>query len=411
MTDQELERRLKRYQRVIEISNELALTLDLNRLLNQVVTAAAEICNAEAASILLYDEVKAVLVFAAASNLSEPLMRGLEVPVESSIAGWIVTHRQPVITEDTENDPRHFRGVGKATKIKTDSMLGIPLIAKGIVIGALEVINKLEGKFDAEDQELLMVLGAQAAISIENARLFHQSDLISELVHELRTPLTSLNTAARLLLHPNVSEDLRAQVTEIITAETKRLTEMTTAFLDLARLESGRATFHMESFDIQLLLSDCVSQMRAKAEEDNNLHIQLILPEVGGGLPNLIADRDKVKQVLLNLLSNAIKYNRPGGEIIVQACLNGDDMEIRIQDTGPGIPSESLEHMFEKFYRVPGIEKSIQGTGLGLFICKRIMDGHRGSIDVISRLGEGSTFVLKFPMVFSNQPVLKPDAV
>lgn len=400
MSDPELERRIERYQRVIEISNELALTLDLNRLLNLVVHAAAEICCSEAASILLYDEVKGVLIFAAASNLSEPLMRGLEVPVDSSIAGWIVTHREPVITADADNDPRHFGGVGKATKIKTNSMLGIPLIAKGNVLGALEVINKLDGKFDEQDQELLMVLGAQAAISIENARLFHQSDLISELVHELRTPLTSLNTAARLLLHPNVTDELRAQVTEIITAETQRLTEMTTAFLDLARLESGRATFHAETFDIQLLLTECVSLMRAKAEEDNNLRIHLLFPEEG--LPDLIADRDKVKQVLLNLLSNAIKYNQLGGEILVQAFQNGEEMEIRVKDTGPGIPSESLEHMFEKFYRVPGIEKSIQGTGLGLFICKRIMDAHHGSIEVVSQQGEGSTFILKFPLEFSK---------
>lgn len=400
MADQELERRIERYQRVIEISNELALTLDLNRLLNQVVHAAAEICYSEAASILLYDEVRGVLIFAAASNLSEPLMRGLEVPVDSSIAGWIVTHREPVITYDADNDPRHFGGVGKATKIKTNSMLGIPLVAKGNVLGALEVINKLEGTFDEQDQELLMVLGAQAAISIENARLFHQSDLISELVHELRTPLTSLNTAARLLLHPNVNDELRAQVTEIITAETQRLTEMTTAFLDLARLESGRATFHAESFDIQLLLSECVSQMSAKAEEDNHLRIQLLLPDEG--LPDLIADRDKVKQVLLNLLSNAIKYNQPGGEILVRAFRSGDEIEIWVKDTGPGIPPESLEHMFEKFYRVPGIEKSIQGTGLGLFICKRIMDAHHGSIEVVSKQGEGSTFILKFPFDFSK---------
>ena len=401
MSEKELERRLERYQRVIEISNQLALTLDLNRLLNQVVHAAAEICNAEAASILLYDEMKGVLVFAAASNLTEPLMQGLEVPVDSSIAGWIVSHRQPTITEDAENDPRHFGGVGQATRIKTNTMLGIPLIAKGNVIGALEVINKLSGKFNPEDQELLMVLGAQAAISIENARLFHQSDLISELVHELRTPLTSLNTAARLLLHPNVKDEIRTQVIEIITAETQRLTEMTTAFLDLARLESGRATFHAESFDIQLLLVECVSQMSVKAEEENNLRIQLLLPEEG--LPNLVADRDKVKQVLLNLLSNAIKYNRPGGEIFVRACQLGGMMEICVQDTGPGIPPESLAHMFEKFYRVPGIEKSIQGTGLGLYICKRIMDAHHGSIEISSRQGEGSTFLLKFPMIFTEQ--------
>ncbi|HWQ83738.1 MAG TPA: GAF domain-containing sensor histidine kinase [Anaerolineales bacterium] len=404
MTDLEIERRLERYQRVIAISNELALTLDLDRLLNQVVHAAAELCDAQAASILLYDEVKSVLNFSAASNLSEPMMRGLVVPVASSIAGWIVTHKEPVIIDNADEDPRHFGGVALATNITTTSMLGVPMLAKGKVIGALEAINKLSGKFTEEDQELLMVLGVQTAIAIENARLFHQSDLISELVHELRTPLTSLSTAARLLLRPNLSPEMRTQVTEIITAETDRLTEMTTAFLDLARLESGRATFDIEPFDIQLLISECVSQMRAKAEEDKNLCIELILPGNEQGLPDLVADRDKVKQVLLNLLSNAIKYNSPCGEITVRASQVRDNLEIRVQDTGPGIPPESLPHMFEKFFRVPGIEKSIQGTGLGLYICKRIMDAHHGSIDIVSQPGKGSTFILTFPIGLTGTP-------
>jgi len=398
VTDPELERRLHRYQRVIDLSSELALTLDLDRLLNHVVHAAADLCEADAASILLYDEVKGVLNFDAASNLSEPLMRGLVVPVETSVAGWIVTHREPVIIDDVDKDPRHYGGVGEATKIKTTSMLGVPLIAKGKVIGALEAINKLKGKFTEEDQELLMVLGVQAAIAIENARLFHQSDLISELVHELRTPLTSLNTAARLLLRPNVSDEIRDQVTDIIASETERLNEMTTAFLDLARLESGRATFHIEVFDIHLLLSECVNQMRAKAEEEKDVCIHLDLPEEDGGLPDLRADRDKVKQVLLNLLSNAIKYNVPEGKIDVKARQKWNELEISIQDTGPGIPPESLVHMFEKFFRVPGIEKSVQGTGLGLYICKRIMDAHQGRIDVESKQGQGTTFILSFPL-------------
>jgi len=111
--------------------------------------------------------------------------------------------------------------------------------------------------------------------------------------------------------------------------------------------------------------------MRAKAEEDKEVCIHLDLPEEDGGLPDLRADRDKVKQVLLNLLSNAIKYNVPEGKIVVKARQMGNELEISIQDTGPGIPPESLTHMFEKFFRVPGIEKSVQGTGLGLYICKR----------------------------------------
>ncbi len=184
---EESARLLERYQRLIELSRDLASTLDLQDLLDRIVHAAADLSGSEAASILTYDEIKGELYFDAASNLSEPLMRGLVVPAETSIAGWIVANRQPVIISDTQRDPRHFGQIGKATQVTTTSMLGVPLIAKGKVIGVLEAINKLSGDFNQEDQEIISTLAAQAAVAIENARLFQQSDLISEMVHELRT--------------------------------------------------------------------------------------------------------------------------------------------------------------------------------------------------------------------------------
>jgi signal transduction protein with GAF and PtsI domain len=104
---------LERYQRLAEISRELASTIDLPALLNKIVQAAADLSNAEAASILLYEESKKQLYFQSATNLDEPFLRGLIVPVEGSIAGWIVTHRRPIIILDAQNDPRHFAQIGK----------------------------------------------------------------------------------------------------------------------------------------------------------------------------------------------------------------------------------------------------------------------------------------------------------
>ena len=377
---------------------ELASTLDLDKLLNNIVNAAADLSHSEAASILLYDEVKGELYFDAATNLTEPLMRGLVVPVDSSIAGWIVTNRKPIIITDTQKDPRHYGVIGQVTKITTTSLLGVPMILKDKVVGALEAINKRAGTFDEEDRDILMVLGAQAAVAIENARLFHQSDIISELVHELRTPLTSLNLAARLLSRSEVSPEVQKQAVDIIISESDRLSEMTTAFLDLARLESGRVQFHAKVFNMTQLLQECMNLMQAKAAEEKDIQICLELPsESEPSLPLIKADRDKIKQVLINLLNNAIKYNVAGGEIIVRATAVDNGVEIYVSDSGTGIPDESLPHMFEKFYRVPGVERSIQGTGLGLYICKRIMDAHQGRIEVQSELGTGATFSIYLP--------------
>ena len=384
---------LERYQRLAEISRDLASTLELDGLLKRIVQAAADLSQAEAASILLYDEDKQQLYFESATNLEEPLMRGLIVPVEGSIAGWVVTHRQPIIIADTQKDPRHFGNIAKATKVTTTSMLGVPLVAKDKVIGTLEAINKQVGQFTEDDQNVLMALAAQAAVAIENARLFQQSDLIAELVHELRTPLASLNTAAHLLLRSDIPDEHRIRVIQIIHNETDRLTEMTSAFLDLARLESGRTQFQVQVFDLYPLLEECANMMRGKAVE-NSLRLEL---EVERDLPRLKADRDKIKQVILNLLSNGIKYNRPGGEIAIRASFELDRFIIVVSDTGLGIHASDLEHLFEKFYRVQSTEQVASGTGLGLAICKRIVEAHGGKIRAASELGTGTTFTISLP--------------
>ncbi len=160
MTEPQLNTLLDRYQRLIELSRDLASTLDLEALLDRIVQAAADLSSAEAASILLYDGANNQLYFQATTNLATPIMRGLIVPVDTSIAGWIVTQRQPVIINDTQQDPRHFKQIGKATKVETNSLLGVPMITKDKVIGVLEAINKLSGQFSQEDQDLLLALGS-----------------------------------------------------------------------------------------------------------------------------------------------------------------------------------------------------------------------------------------------------------
>ncbi len=394
MTEQAQTSLLERYRRLAEISRNLASTVDLDILLDRITEAAAHVSGSEAASILLYDESQGQLYFESATNLNEPLMRGLIVPVKDSIAGWIVTNGKPIIIDDTQNDPRHFAQVGKATNVTTTSLLGVPLIAKDKVIGALEVINKLSGQFTQDDQEILLDLGSQAAVAIENARLFQQSDLIAEMVHELRTPLASLRTASHLLLRKDVSEDQLRKVVEIIDHETTRLIDMTTSFLDLARLESGRIPFNSEVFDPDALLQECVGLMQNKAVE-KNLRLNLYIPNE---LPTIKGDQDKIKQVVLNLISNAVNYNKPSGTITVSGHSYPDELVISVNDTGPGIRPADIAHLFDKFYRSQATENSAQGTGLGLAICKKIVEAHNGHIEVQSEVGIGTTFSVHLPL-------------
>ncbi len=388
------------YLRLIEISRDLASTLDLDTLLDDIVRAAADITYAEAASILLYDDTSRQLYFQVATNIDEPTMRGLVIPLDKSIAGWIVTNRKSVRIEDAHKDERFFSDVEKTIGYSTKSLLGIPLVTKNKVVGVLEVVNKKRGKFTDPDESMLTVLGAQAAVAIENARLFQQSDLIQEFVHELRTPLASLSTATYLLLRPEMSREQRDQIVNNIHNETLRLNSLASSFLDLARLESGRVQFRKTRFSAADLLYEVRDVMMTKAQE-TSIQIRVDVPN---DMPLIEADRDKIKQVLLNIVSNAVKYNRPNGSVIITGNFSEAELSMTVQDTGVGIPEESIPHLFEKFYRVREHENKATGTGLGLSICKQIIQGHNGRIEVKSKMGVGTSFSLYLPRAPKSHP-------
>lgn len=382
---------IDRYKRMLEISRDLASTLELDPLLNRIIEAAKDITESEAASILLYDSAAAQLHFQVATNM-DPMMRGISVPMDS-IAGWIITNREPVRIADVSKDTRHFNKVGKKLSFDTRSLIGVPLITKDKVIGVLEVINKARGEYSETDEDLLTVIGAQAAVAIENTRLFQQSDLIAEFVHELRTPLASLSTATYLLTRPEISREQSQQITSNIHSETLRLSALASAFLDLARLESGRVIYQKSVFPIMPLFVECKTTMQAKADE-TAIEIELVVP---ADMPEVEGDRNKLKQVLLNLISNAIKYNRPDGKVLVTAGFHARTWSISVTDSGYGIPEDAIPNLFQKFYRVKGMETKVAGTGLGLSICKGIVQGHGGTIEVTSKVNEGTTFNVVLP--------------
>jgi signal transduction histidine kinase len=394
-------RKLEKYQRLVEIARDLASTLDLNILLNRIIDAASDLTEAGAASILLYDDAARQLNFQVATNLDLQTMRGLVVPLEGSTAGLAVSTRKLVRIDDGREDDRIYKKVEQVTRFPTESMLAMPLITKEKVVGVLEVLNKRQGLFTAEDEDLLQVLGAQAAVAIENTRLFQQSDLIAEFVHELRTPLASIGTSTYLLLRPEMSQEQREAMIHGIHSETMRLNTLASTFLDLARLESGRVQFHLAAFDLLPMLEECRQIMQAKADE-KQIAIRLEVPQ---DFPPVEADRDKLKQVVLNLISNAIKYNCLGGRITLTAGRGQKDWTLAVEDTGMGIPEKALPHLFEKFYRVNASEGKVPGTGLGLSICKQIVSGHGGSIAVRSRAGKGTTFTIHIPYKKSERAV------
>jgi signal transduction histidine kinase len=190
-----------------------------------------------------------------------------------------------------------------------------------------------------------------------------------------------------------MSREQRDQIVNNIHNETLRLNSLASSFLDLARLETGRVQFRKTRFSVADLLYESRDVMMSKAQE-TGVQVRVDVPD---DMPLMEADRDKIKQVLLNLLSNAIKYNRPNGSVIISGGFDQSDLSIAIQDTGVGIPDESIPHLFEKFYRVREHEGKAGGTGLGLSISKQIIQGHNGRIEVKSKMGVGTSFTIYIP--------------
>ena len=392
-----------RFASLLKISATLSSTLNQPRLLEVILDATNKLTRTGASSILLIDPQTNNLYFEATSNIAYGQIERIEVPLEGSIAGWVVQHRKPRIIEQVK-DASEFSVSAKIDSLlafSTDSVLAVPLMIKGKVIGVLEALNKQDRQpFTAEDVEALEAMATQAAVAIENARLFQQSDFVSEMVHELRTPLMALVALSELLTRPDLPTDQREEFAQTIQREARRLSEMTSSFLELSRLESGRVQLKYEPIDLLGIIRETITVQRQQATE-RGINIEVDLP---AELPPMMGDADRIKQVLLNLISNAIKSNRPNGTIAVSAEHKDETTRVCVQDSGRGIPSDAVKNLFKRFYRVPDTEGYTAGTGLGLSIAQRIVQQHGGRIWVESELEKGSRFCFALPLEAAGRP-------
>ena len=219
-------------------------------------------------------------------------------------------------------------------------------------------------------------------------------DFIANVSHELRTPLTSIQGYTETLLDSAPGNDHSREFLEIIRKSALRMSRLTEDLLTLARVESGEQRFEIESTAPADLLQEAVQSFREIARTQN---VELIVEDLAGA--RVGADPEAIHQVFSNLVDNALKYAQSGGRIILGARPVAEGVEFYVQDFGPGIPSEHLARLFERFYRVDKARsRESGGTGLGLAIAKHIVLAHGGSIRAQSELNHGSTFLFTLPL-------------
>lgn len=266
-----------------------------------------------------------------------------------------------------------------------------------VTVGGLSETAQLGAAFNEMAEELQRRAG-------ERDQLERMKDeFVLTASHELRSPLTSVQGFAELLmLEREKLSPKQAETVEIILDNTRHVVRLLNDLLDLARSDAGRLTIAPSPTEVAPLVEEATRSLRGQTE----VRGQELREEIDAELPLVNADRDRVRQVLVNLLTNANEYCPDGATISVKARRHDAEVEIAVSDDGPGIPSEQLDHIFERFTRGDaGMTQRVGGTGLGLAISKSLVELHGGTIAAESTVGAGSTFRFRLPVAIVGDRV------
>jgi PAS domain S-box-containing protein len=246
---------------------------------------------------------------------------------------------------------------------------------------------------DAADRKQAEADLRQAKLDAEQANQA-KSEYLSRMSHELRTPLNAILGFAQLLEMDDLHNEQRDSLSHILSGA-RHLLALINEVLDIAAIEAGRLSLSLESVSVLDLVAEAVGLIRPLADQHG---ILLVSPEQTCG-EEMLGDRQRLKQILLNLLSNAVKYNREGGSVqLTCERVPGERLQIKVTDTGPGIPPEAMDRLFVPFERLGSERSAVEGTGLGLPLSRGLAEAMGGALEMVSSVGQGSTFWVELPM-------------
>ncbi|MBA3530406.1 MAG: GAF domain-containing protein, partial [Ardenticatenales bacterium] len=407
----ELAERADQLHLINHVGRSATFMLDAAVLLPEIAQRIQNTFDYYAVLILLVDDpAEEIRLSAAATEQAAALLEhGLTLSLGQGIIGHVARTGEALVVGDVSQEPR-FHADERLRLVRSE--LALPLRIGEQVIGVLDLQSIELNAFDAQDVQVLQTLADQLAVAVRNAQLFHttqaarqeaesanhlKSKFLANMSHELRTPLNAIINFSEFILSRTFGELTERQQTlqQRILANGEHLLGLINDILDLSKIEAGRMELVCEEVELRTLLEG-VRATAVGLTKDKGVEVLVDLPEA---LPAVWADRVRVRQVLLNLLSNSAKFTREG-TITIWAREQGDGyMAISVSDTGIGIPLEEQEKVFEEFHQVQGgFNREYQGTGLGLPICKRMIEMHGGELTLThSAPGVGSTFTFTLP--------------
>lgn len=390
--------------RLVDVILELSTARSLARVQEIVRRAARRLTGADGATFILRDGEQC---FYADEDAIAPLWKGRRFPLTACISGWAMLHREPVVIEDVYVDARIPHEAYRPTFVK--SLVMVPIRTER-PLGAIGVYWARERRASTFEVRELQALADSTAITIENLTLVDElrtactaaesanrlkDEFLNVLSHELRTPMTPIVAWSSSLCETPMSDaEVREAATAIRACAEKHLAQIDD-LLDLAQMLAGSLRLHRQPTDLAPIVADALARATAEAR-DKGVTVQMA--SAGPALP-VLADGPRLQQAIAQLLANAVKFTPSGGSVRVEAQADEDHVRVVVRDTGEGIPSDFLPHVFDDFRQADSTStRATGGMGIGLALVRELVALHGGSVTASSPgAGQGSAFALVFP--------------
>ena len=384
-------------QLIIDIATSAAGERDLDQILHEALDRLQTVSPLTGGSIALVDRDELVIRAAVGPFADEALGQRLHRGPSRS---WnVIETLEPCLIGDLHATGNMVRGARAREGIR--SWLAVPIVRRGRAIGLVEIDSTLADVFGQADIELLETIVrvlsgpielADAAAAADRARALRDA-FIGVISHELRTPITTIYGLSKMLRqrHDSLTEDVRSRAIEDVEAEADRLHRLVEDLLVLSRAEAGRVEIADEPLNLRRLLGRVVDVEAARLP-DRRFEL-----EIDGELPLVAGEETYVEQVVRNLLTNAAKYSAPPAPIQIRAERDGDELTVRVLDEGIGLADTDSARAFDLFYRSPNATRVAQGAGIGLFVCRQLIEAMGGHIWARPRDGPGTEVGFALP--------------